>query len=136
VKERSFYTTKEAAKYLGVNTSTVYRMEKRGLICSIKTPGEQRCFSKKNIEKYLKKGKNLKAHKNPIRYKKTDFIIKDREVSYSVENAKFSVSPQDELFFHSKSVWIYNADVLKINSIKEQNVVSVAVTKKENQYYI
>lgn len=78
----------------------------------------------------------MKAHKNPIRYKKTDFIIKDREFSYSVENAKFSVSTQDELFFHSKSVWIYNADVLKINSIKEQNVVSVAVTKKENQYYI
>ncbi|PIV56158.1 MAG: hypothetical protein COS15_02200 [Caldiserica bacterium CG02_land_8_20_14_3_00_36_38] len=44
VKERSFYTTKEAAKYIGVSTSTVYRMEKRGLICSIKTPGGERCF--------------------------------------------------------------------------------------------
>jgi len=57
VKKRSFYTTKEAAKYLGVNTSTVYRMEKRGLINSIKTPGEQRCFSKKNIESTLKKAR-------------------------------------------------------------------------------
>jgi len=47
VKERSFYTTKEAAKYIGVSTSTVYRMEKRGLICSIKTPGGERCFQQK-----------------------------------------------------------------------------------------
>ena len=132
MKERSFYTTKEASKYLGVSTSTVYRMEKRGLICSIKTPGEQICFSKKNIEKYLKKGKNLKAHKNPIRYKKTDFIIKDREFSYSVENAKFSVSTQDELFFHSKSVWIYNADVLKINSIKEQSIDLIVTSPPYN----
>lgn len=132
MKERSFYTTKEAAKYLGVNTSTVYRMEKRGLICSIKMPGEQKCFSKKNIEKYLKKGKNLKAHNNPIRYKKTDFIIKDREVSYSVENAKFNVSPQDELFFHSESVWIYNADVLKINSIKEQSIDLIVTSPPYN----
>ena len=74
----------------------------------------------------------MKAHKNPIRYKKTDFIIKDREVSYSVENAKFNVSPQDELFFHSKSVWIYNADVLKINSIKEQSIDLIVTSPPYN----
>ena len=32
MKGKAVYTTKEAADYLGVSPSTIYRMEKRGLL--------------------------------------------------------------------------------------------------------
>ncbi len=56
MEEKAVYTTKEAAKYLGISSSTIYRMEKQGLISAIKTPGGQRRFNKKiqaNIKKMI-----------------------------------------------------------------------------------
>ena len=70
MEEKTVYTTKEAAKYLGISTSTIYRMEKQGLISSTKTPGGQRRFRKKDIEKYLRKSKSFTAPQNPSMYKK------------------------------------------------------------------
>ncbi|MBI5327441.1 MAG: helix-turn-helix domain-containing protein [Deltaproteobacteria bacterium] len=32
MEEKTAYTTKEAAKYLGISPATIYRMEKQGLI--------------------------------------------------------------------------------------------------------
>ena len=46
-------TTSQAAKFLGVSTATVYRMEKRGLIESRRTPGGQRRFLKTDLETYI-----------------------------------------------------------------------------------
>ena len=54
MKEKTVYTTKEAAKHLGISPTTIYRMEKQDLISSIKTPGGQRRFSRESIEEYLK----------------------------------------------------------------------------------
>jgi excisionase family DNA binding protein len=69
MEEKTIFTTKEAAKYLGISTSTIYRMEKQGLLSSIKTPGGQRRFRIKILEKYLKISKNFKAPQNPSKYK-------------------------------------------------------------------
>lgn len=47
MEDEAIYTTKETANYLGVSPSTIYRMEKRGLLSPIKTSGGQKRFSQK-----------------------------------------------------------------------------------------
>lgn len=44
MEEKAIYTTKEAADYLGVSPSTVYRMEKRGLLSPTKRAGHPAPF--------------------------------------------------------------------------------------------
>ena len=56
MEDKAIYTTKEAANYLGVSPSTIYRMEKSGLLSLIKTSGGQRRFSQKNIPLDKNKG--------------------------------------------------------------------------------
>lgn len=118
MEEKAVYTAKEAAKYLGISVSTIYRMEKQGLILPIKTPGGQRRFSKENIEKYFQESRDFEAPQNPNRFKKIDFIIRESETVY---NAKPSTQ-SNELFYHNNTIWIYNADILKTNSIKENSI--------------
>ncbi|MDP2896082.1 MAG: DNA methyltransferase [bacterium] len=48
--ESSTYTTREAAKYLGISTSTLYRMVHQGLIRPAITPGRQRRFTKPQLD--------------------------------------------------------------------------------------
>ena len=83
-----FYTTREAARYLGVSTSTVYRMEKQGLITSNKTPGGQRRFNKENLERYLQESQKFEAPQNPSRYKKSTFLVRDQEIIYNTEDGR------------------------------------------------
>lgn len=128
MEEKTVFTTKEAAKYLGISTATIYRMEKQGLISSIKTPGGQRRFSKENIEKYLQESQKFEAPQNPSRFKKSDFIIRESEAVY---NAK-PVVQSDELFYHNDLLWIYNADILKTNSIKESSIDLIVTSPPYN----
>lgn len=127
---KTIFTTKEAAKYLGISTSTIYRMEKQGLISSINTPGDQRRFSGEMIEKYLRESQNIEAPQNPIKYKKTEkakYILREEEVSYGIEEYKPKTLQIEELFYHTDSIWIYNADILKTKNIKE-NFVDLIIT--------
>jgi len=55
MEDKAVYTTREAADYLGVSPSTIYRMEKRGLLSPTKTTGGQRRFSQKDLEEPLRK---------------------------------------------------------------------------------
>jgi len=119
MEEKNIYTTKETAKYLGISTATIYRMEKQGLIFSTKTPGGQRRFSRETIEKYLKESQNFEAPQNPSRYKKNDFMIKEVETTYITKSIALQ---SNELFFHTDSIWICNADILKTNNIKENSI--------------
>ena len=64
----------KAAKCLGVSAATVYRMEKKGLIESRRTPGGQRRFLQKDLEKYLEQSKSIQAPQNPSQYKKTTLL--------------------------------------------------------------
>ena len=59
----------QAAEYLGVSVSTLYRMESKRLIESIRTPGGQRRFSVEELERYKHAIKRIQAPQNPSLYK-------------------------------------------------------------------
>lgn len=105
MEEKNNYTAKEIAKDLGISLATIYCMEKQGLISSIKMPRGQRRFNRENIEKYLKEAQNFETSQ---------------------------ASQSNELFFHTDSIWIYNADILKINSIKEKSIDLIVTSPPYN----
>lgn len=81
--------TKQTAKILGVSTKTIYRMEDKGIIKSIRTPGGQRRFNKKDIDNYLEGSKNFIAPQNPSHYflkaqKEKLFEVKEQGATYSL----------------------------------------------------
>lgn len=123
MEEKTVFTTKEAANYLGISPSTIYRMEKQGLITSIKTPGGQRRFSKEDIDSYLQRSKDFEAPQNPSRFKRGDLAISEIVAVYNAKPHEYA----DELFYHNDSIWIYNADILTTNSI-QQNSIDLIVT--------
>ena len=51
----------EAAEYLGVSKSTVYRMVEQGILTPSKTPGGQRRFNTEELDDYLKRSVSLEA---------------------------------------------------------------------------
>lgn len=125
MEERTVFTTKEAAKYLGMSVATIYRMEKQGLISSTRTPGGQRRFNKESIEEYLEESQNFGAPQNPSRYRRSPLLVKEPVEGYSVgpEAERVAVMPQTpELFFHRDLIWIYNADILKTASVADKSV--------------
>lgn len=63
--ESLLVTTKEAASYLGVSSSTVYRMVKDGVLSPSKTPGGQRRFDITELHKYISDSKVFTAPQNP-----------------------------------------------------------------------
>ncbi len=81
--------TKQTAKILGVSTKTIYRMEEKGIIKSMRTPGGQRRFNKRDIDNYLEWSKNFIAPQNPSFYvlktqKEKSFEVKEQEATYSL----------------------------------------------------
>ncbi len=133
---KQMFNTKEAARYLGVSQSTIYRMEKQGLISSVRTPGGQRRFRKENIENYLRKSYTFEAPQNPSQYKKTAFLIKETEAVYGVETngqvITSRISQMDELFFQNDSIWIYNADILKTNCVADSSIDLIVTSPPYN----
>ena len=139
MQEKAIFTTKEAARHLGVSESTIYRMEKQGLISATRTPGGQRRFTKESIEDYLKKSQDFEAPQNPSRYRKPLFLIREPEASYTVDTAERLLSTAideadqtDDLFFHRDSMRIYKADILKINSIQESSIDLIVTSPPYN----
>src|SRR4030065_2866263 len=88
MEEKTIYTTKEASKHLGISPATLYHMEKRGLITSMRTPGGQRRFSKENIDRYLEESQYFEAPQNPSKYKtnatQPPSFVKERAAEYSL----------------------------------------------------
>jgi site-specific DNA-methyltransferase (adenine-specific) len=136
MEERTAFTTKEAAKYLGISPATIYRMEKQGLISSTRTPGGQRRFTRESIESYLEESQNFEAPQNPSRYKKTDFVIQEPESVYLMEGAEQvqigTPTQIDEPSFHRNSILIYNADILKTKSVKENSIDLIVTSPPYN----
>ncbi len=138
--EKAKYTTKEAAKLLGVSEATIYRMEKKGLLTSIRTPGGQRRFSNESIEIYLKKSRKFEAPQNPSQFKKASVLVKETKVDYlfkgldeTLDDILSQKSPDTSSpFFHKDSIWIYNADILKTDSIEEQSVDLIVTSPPYN----
>lgn len=65
----SMINTNKAAAILGVSAKTIYRMEERGIIQSIRTPGGQRRFNREDLEAYIKASKSISAPQNPSKYR-------------------------------------------------------------------
>jgi excisionase family DNA binding protein len=77
-------STRQAAMLLGVSSKTIYRMEEKGLIQSIRTPGGQRRFNREDLENYLNASKSFVAPQNPSRYKPLHSFIKEKIAEYSL----------------------------------------------------
>jgi site-specific DNA-methyltransferase (adenine-specific) len=138
LSDRDMFTTKEAAKYLGVSQTTIYRMEKQGLLSSMRTPGGQRRFSRQSIEQYLKESKGFQAPQNPSLYRRPTSLVKEREAPFSMGELEGSkrhvdIEPQaNELFFHRNSIWIYNADILTTVCIEEGSIDLIVTSPPYN----
>lgn len=63
--ENKALPTKAAAEYLGISTSTIYRMVERGFLNPSKTPGGQRRFSITMLDNFMKQSKDIAAPQNP-----------------------------------------------------------------------
>ena len=83
LKMKNTFTLNETAKYLGVSISTIYRMEKKHLLSSIRSSAGQKCFQKDNIDKYLIKLKNFKTFQNH-NSRKTKSSVKNIEDSFVI----------------------------------------------------
>jgi site-specific DNA-methyltransferase (adenine-specific) len=111
---KAMHTTKEAANYLGVSPSTIYRMEKRGLLSSIKTSGGQRRFSQKGFEECLRKSRTFET-------------LQIRE-----KPAPYEVTTKVEPHFQEDSIQIYNTDFLRIDCIKEGTIDLIVTSPPYN----
>lgn len=104
MQNKAMYTVKEAAVYLGLSPSTIYRMEKQGLLFPTKVSGEKMQFSQGALEECLRKSQNL------------DFpFVKEKSVGYK---DLMSAEP----YFQENSVRIYNADFLKSKCVDEETI--------------
>lgn len=121
---KSVFNTKEIARYLGISISTVYRMEKQGLITSIKTPGGQRRFIKEEMDRYLRNSLNIEAPQNPSKFKKVALKVADVQVDYALRKI---ITPEEKPFFYKDDIWIYNVDFLN-TSIIPDNSIDLIVT--------
>ena len=114
MEDKAMYTTKEAANYLGVSTSTIYRMEKRRLLSVTKTSGGQRRFSQKALEECLTKNQNFKST-----------II--REIP-----APYEITVKAKPYFQENSIQIYTDDFLRTNCVEEGTVDLIVTSPPYN----
>lgn len=114
MEDKTIYTTKEAADYLGVSPSTIYRMEKRGLLSPKKTSGGQRRFSQKNLEECLRKSQSFETP-----------LIREMPPPYEI-------TARAKPYFQEDSMWIYNADFLRTGCIKERTVDLIVTSPPYN----
>jgi len=113
MKDKAIYTTKEAADYLRVSSSTIYRMEKRGLLFPVRTSAGQRRFTQKNLEEYLKKSRSLGTP-----------LIREIPLTYKTIRAK--------PYFQEDSIRIYNVDFLRTDYIKERTIDLIVTSPPYN----
>lgn len=92
-------STKKAAEFLGVSTSTIYRMVEMGLLEPSKTPGGQRRFDLDTLEKFKQSSKNIEAPQTPAEFKV-------RPSSGKNEDAKKEVDKRNTLNDLNGTEWL------------------------------
>jgi len=114
MEDKAIYTTREAADYLGVSPSTIYRMEKRGLLSPTKTSGGRRRFNQEDLERCMQK-------------------LQDSKLSAIGEMAtRYEIPAKDEPFFQNETIRIYNADILEIDCLKEKTIDLIVTSPPYN----
>jgi len=114
MEDKAVYTTKEAAGYLGVSPSTIYRMERRGLLSPSKTSGGRRCFSQKSLEECLRRSQNFASS-----------LVREKLATYEV-------TTKTDPYFHKNSICIYNTDFLSTACIKEKTIDLIVTSPPYN----
>jgi excisionase family DNA binding protein len=64
------YSSRKAAAYLGISVSTLYRLDRDGLLKPFMTPGGHRRFTQSDLDRYIETSKSMKSRLNPSQYKK------------------------------------------------------------------
>lgn len=98
--------TKQAAEYLGVSVSTIYRMIDQGLLTPAKTPGGQRRFDVEMLASFKENSKNIAAPQNP--YKGKEQVIDaalNTTITYNEEVEK-PVDPRNTLNDLNGTKWL------------------------------
>lgn len=137
MEEKLAFTTKEAATFLGVSSATIYRMDKNGLIASIRTPGGQRRFSREGLEEYLLKSQDFGAPQNPSIYRKVS-AVKEIKSSYTANQINLNnidipdTLGENEPFYSNGPINIYNADILKLKSIANNSIDLIVTSPPYN----
>ncbi len=120
MKAEQMLSVKEVAEYLGVSQSTIYNLEKQGLLSAQRSSNGRKRFNKEEIERYLEETHPFETSLNNSNGSSS--YIQEQALDYNIE------TPEPcELFLHKKSIWIYNADFLKIKSTNE-NFIDLIVT--------
>ena len=107
-------TTSEAAEYLGISLSTIYRMEKNGILNPAKTPGGQRRYDIEELNAYLSESSEINAPQNPSLYKTS--MIQEAATAYKTVNPNFGFNR------------IITGDCLEVMAQIPDNTVHFAVT--------
>ncbi len=86
------FNSSQAADFLGVSLSTLYRMENKGLVRATRTPGGQRRFLKSALSKYVQSSDSIKAPQNPSLYKSKPRTTKEVQQRGFFENDAFALT--------------------------------------------
>lgn len=90
-------TTKKASEFLGVSTSTIYRMEEKGILNPSKTPGGQRRFDINELLLYREKSINIKAPQNPSEANQIEVTnIINNDLKDNSNSEKLSIEEKEE----------------------------------------
>jgi len=105
VDNKTFLSTKEAAAYLGISTSTVYRMVKKGILNPSKTPGGHRRYSTSMLDRFKEESKMIKSTQVPSLYKE-ELEINNQPVSKKDNKKKKEVDPRNKLNDLTGTEWL------------------------------
>ncbi|HHT9126510.1 MAG TPA: DNA-methyltransferase [Candidatus Brocadiia bacterium] len=94
---------------------------------------------RKNIKKHIRKSRGFKATQNPSKYK-TVHLVKEAEPIYGIDKKGVFIPESQirkldtdaKLYFQKDSIWIYNDDFLKIESINENSIDLIVTSPPYN----
>lgn len=123
---KNYITAHEAAQYLGVSVKTIYRLNSRKLISSIKDNKGRIYFAIENVQNYKEKknGTKVKINENVKNYICSEENLTSLYNRQKIEN--------EELFFNEGNIWIYCSDILKTNCIKNNSVDLIVTSPPYN----
>lgn len=122
-----YYTAKEAAQFLGVSVTTIYKLNSQRKISSIKDKRGRTFFDLENIKNYFS-NKNGKKYKLDISSKLSNKLYED-DLKYD----PFSPPPKNgELFLNNENILIYCSDILNTTCIPDNSVDLIVTSPPYN----